>query len=71
MLKKQDAIKGKVIGALIYPSIVVLLAIVAIIIMLVFVFPAFDEMFNNLGKPLPPITKMCMNMGIFMKIYAC
>lgn len=69
LLKKQEAIKGKVIGALIYPAIVVLLAIVAIVIMLVFVFPAFDEMFNNLGKPLPWITKACMNMGVFMKTY--
>ena len=69
LLKKQDAVKGKVIGALIYPAIVVLLAIVAVIIMLVFVFPAFDEMFNNLGKPLPWITKACMGMGVFMKKY--
>lgn len=67
LLKKQDSVKGKVIGALIYPAIVILLAIVAVVIMLVFVFPAFDEMFNNLGKPLPWITKACMNMGVFMK----
>lgn len=69
LLKKQDSVKGKVIGALIYPSIVVLLAIVAIIVMLVFVFPAFDEMFNNLGKELPWITRACMDMGIFIKTY--
>ncbi len=69
LLKKQDAVKGKVIGALIYPAIVIMLAIVAVVIMLVFVFPAFDEMFNNLGKPLPWITKACMNLGVFMKQY--
>jgi len=63
LLNKQDSIKGKMIGAMIYPSIVVLLAIVAVLIMLIFVFPAFEEMFNNLGKPLPPITKMCMALG--------
>ena len=67
LLKKQDDTKGKVVGALIYPAVVVFLAFVAIIIMLVFVFPAFDEMFNNLGKPLPPITKACMSAGNFMK----
>ncbi len=67
LLKKQDNVKGKVIGALIYPSVVVILAFIAILVMLIFVFPAFDEMFNNLGKPLPPITKACMNMGVFMK----
>ena len=69
LLKKQENVKGKVVGALIYPAVVVLLAIVAIIIMLVFVFPAFDEMFNNMGKPLPWITKACMNAGLFMKQY--
>ena len=69
LLKKQDDVKGKVIGALIYPAVVVLLAIIAVIVMLVFVFPAFEEMFNNMGKPLPPITKACMSAGLFMKNY--
>ncbi len=67
LLKKQDATKGKVIGALIYPSIVILLAIVAIVVMLVFVFPAFDEMFSQLGKDLPWITRACINMGNFIQ----
>ncbi|MBR5304773.1 MAG: type II secretion system F family protein [Candidatus Gastranaerophilales bacterium] len=69
LLKKQDAVKGKVIGALVYPAIVVALAIVAVLIMLIFVFPAFQEMFNNLGKELPPITQFCMDAGTFMKQY--
>jgi type IV pilus assembly protein PilC len=69
LLKKQDAVKGKVIGALVYPAIVVLLAIVAVLIMLIFVFPAFQEMFNNMGKELPPITQFCMDAGTFMKEY--
>ncbi len=67
LLKKQDATKGKVIGALIYPGVVVLLAIVAVLVMLIVVFPAFEEMFNNLGKELPPITRACMDAGTFMK----
>ncbi|MBR6302192.1 type II secretion system F family protein [bacterium] len=69
LLKKQDDIKSKVIGALIYPAVVILLAIVAVIVMLVFVFPAFKEMFDGMGKPLPPITKACMDAGLFMKNY--
>ena len=67
LLNKQDDIKSKVIGALIYPAMVILLAIVAVLVMLMFVFPAFDEMFKNLGKPLPLITQMCMNAGVFMR----
>lgn len=67
LLKKQDTIKGKVVGALIYPAVVVLLAIIAIIVMLVFAFPAFDEMFRTMGKELPWITRTCMDTGIFLK----
>lgn len=67
LLKKQDDIKSKVIGALVYPVMVVALAIVAVLVMLIFVFPAFDEMFRNLGKPLPLITQICMNSGVWMK----
>ena len=67
LLKKQEAVKGKVVGALIYPGVVVGLAFIAVIIMLVFVFPAFEEMFNNLGKELPAVTRACMDAGSFMK----
>ncbi len=69
LLKKQDEIKGKVVGALIYPSVVVMLAIVAVVLMLVLVFPAFDEMFKGMGAELPWVTRACMNAGNFMKKY--
>ena len=47
----------------------VFLAIIAVLIMLIFVFPAFEEMFNNLGRELPAITQACMDAGTFMKEY--
>jgi len=67
LLKKQDAIKSKVIGALIYPCFVVALACVVVTIMLVFVFPAFQAMFENLGRDLPITTKICIKLGNFMR----
>ena len=48
-------------------AVVVALAFIAVIIMLVFVFPAFEEMFNNLGRELPAVTRACMDAGSFMK----
>ena len=48
LLTKQSNIKGKVIGTLMYPMFVVVLAFIITIVMLVFVFPAFKDMFNNL-----------------------
>lgn len=67
--KKEAAIRSKVIGTLMYPIFVMILAVVIVTIMLVFVFPAFKEMFENLGKELPPITAFLMNIGVFLQKY--
>ena len=67
LLKKQAAIKSRVIGTLMYPCFVILLAIAIVTLMLVFVFPAFREMFEMQDKPLPWITATLMDMGEFLK----
>ncbi len=67
LLKKQGDIKGKVISALTYPVFVVCLAVVVVLVMLMFVFPAFKEMFDQQGKQLPAITQFCINTGEFLK----
>ncbi len=67
LLKKQGDIKGKVISALTYPVFVILLAIAVVLVMLMFVFPAFKDMFDQQGKQLPAITQFCINSGEFLK----
>ncbi len=67
LLKKQDDIKGKVVGALVYPIFVILLACLVVTVMLVFVFPAFKDMFDNLGRELPLMTQICMSLGLFVR----
>jgi type IV pilus assembly protein PilC len=67
LLNKQDAIRSKVIGTLMYPVFVILLAIFIIIVMLVFVFPVFKDMFDSMGMQLPWITRVLMDMGLFLK----
>ncbi len=67
LLNKQAAIRSKVIGTLMYPVFVILLAVFIIIVMLVFVFPIFKEMFDSMGMQLPFITRVLMDMGIWMK----
>ena len=69
LLKKQQVIKSKVIGALMYPAFLILVAITAVTILLTFVFPAFEGMFANLGAELPLPTVLCMNAGKFIKAY--
>ncbi len=67
LLKKQGDIKGKLISALTYPVFVVCLAIVVVLIMLTFVFPAFKDLFDQQGKDLPAITQFCINTGEFLR----
>lgn len=67
LLKKQGDIKGKLISALTYPAFVVVLAIAVVLVMLMFVFPAFKDMFDQQGKKLPAITQFCIDSGEFLK----
>ena len=69
LLTKQANIKAKVIGTLMYPMFVVVLAFIITIIMLVFVFPAFKEMFEQQEKALPLITSIMINAGDYLKVY--
>ncbi len=67
LLKKESDIKNKVISALAYPSFVICLAFAVVLIMLMFVFPAFKDMFSTMGKELPIFTRICMDAGEFLK----
>lgn len=67
LLKKEAAIKSKVVGTLMYPAFVIILAMVIVTVMLVFVFPAFKDMFENQGKELPWITATLMSLGEFLR----
>lgn len=69
LLVKEEAIRGKVIGTLMYPCFVIVLAFLVVILMLTFVFPAFKGMFDNMGRELPWITKTLIDIGIFLKTY--
>ncbi|MCI1274114.1 MAG: type II secretion system F family protein [Clostridiaceae bacterium] len=66
---KEAAIRGKVIGTLMYPCFVIVLAVFIVLVMLIFVFPVFKEMFDGMGKQLPWITATLMSAGIFLKTY--
>jgi len=66
---KQANIKGKVIGTLMYPAFVVVLAFIIVLVMLIFVFPAFKGMFEAQDKKLPAITQFMIDAGDYLKEY--
>ena len=69
LLNKEANIRGKVIGTLMYPMFVIVLAVLIVLVMLMFVFPVFKDMFDNMGQELPWITATLMSAGIFLKTY--
>ena len=69
LLTKQANTKGKVIGTLMYPIFVIVLATIVSLVMLMFVFPTFKEMFAQQEKALPWITQQMINAGDFLRSY--
>jgi type IV pilus assembly protein PilC len=56
--EKAQRIKGKLIAAMVYPSVVMTMAILILILLMVKVVPTFQQVFADLlsGKPLPRLT---------------
>ena len=67
IMGKQQAVRGKVIGTLMYPMFTICLAVLITLVMLMFVFPVFDDMFKGMGKELPWITATLMAIGKKLK----
>lgn len=63
--EKTQAIKKKVKGALMYPSIVLMVAFGLVVAMMMFVLPAFKKMYDGVGGTLPAITQFVMGISDF------
>ena len=59
-LEKDQDLRRKVRSAMIYPIVVLILAILAASFMLIFIVPVFAKMFQDLGGTLPLPTRICM-----------
>ncbi len=56
-LEKAEALRRKVVSALTYPVIVLVLGIVITVGLLVFIIPQFKDIFENFGAELPLLTR--------------
>ena len=61
--EKNQAIKKKVKTALTYPIAIIVVAIALIFIMMMFVLPAFKEVYANMGAELPRLTQLVMSLS--------
>ena len=65
-IEKADALKRKVQSALVYPVVVLTVALGATAFMLVFIIPTFAKMFSDFGGELPLPTKIVLGLSNFM-----
>ena len=68
-LEKNDALVRKVKGAMIYPGVIMSVAAIAIVVLLLFVIPVFEKMFESVGMPLPLPTRVVISMSRFLQSY--
>ncbi len=68
-MEKNDALIRKVKGAMIYPGVIISVAVIAIVVLLVFVIPTFEQMFASVNLALPLPTRIVIGMSRFLQDY--
>jgi type IV pilus assembly protein PilC len=68
-IDESRATKKKVKGALTYPVILILVAVIAVTVMLWLVVPTFAGMFKDMGAELPEITQFVVDASAFVVKY--
>jgi len=66
-MEKNDALVRKVKGAMVYPAVIFSVAGMAIVILLIFVIPVFQEMFAGIGQQLPLPTRIVIGASNVLK----
>jgi type IV pilus assembly protein PilC len=67
--EKTLAIKQKVKSALIYPTAVITVAFIVLAVIMIFVIPAFEDVFKSFGADLPAPTLVVIAMSKFFVRY--
>ncbi|BAO81498.1 type II secretory pathway, component PulF [Serpentinimonas raichei] len=68
-MEKTEAIKSKVKSALMYPTAVVVVAFIVVVVIMIFVIPAFEEVFSSFGADLPAPTMLVIAISDFFVAY--
>jgi type IV pilus assembly protein PilC len=68
-IEKAAKLAGKVRGAMVYPSIVLVVGVGVTVVLMVFVTPTFEKMFKDFGGTLPAPTQVVCDISHFMVAY--
>ncbi|MEJ2217302.1 MAG: type II secretion system F family protein [Gemmatimonadota bacterium] len=68
-MEKNDALIRKIKGAMIYPAVILTVAVAAVAILLIVVIPTFQNMFDSAGVPLPAPTRFVIWISQMLQHY--
>jgi type IV pilus assembly protein PilC len=66
-MEKSISLKKRVKGAMVYPSAILGVSILVVVVLLVFVIPVFEKMFSGFGAALPAPTQFVIALSNFVK----
>lgn len=69
LLERQAEIRGKLITALAYPTILAVVALGVVTALMMFVVPQVVEQFDTVGQQLPLLTRMVIALSDFLVVY--
>ena len=66
-MERMERVKGRVKAAMMYPCVILLVAVGILAGLMVFVVPKFEQVFSGLlkGQPLPQLTRLVLSVGNF------
>ena len=67
--EKDAKLKGMVKKAMIYPIVLLVVAVAVLVIMVVAVIPSFSDMFADMGSKLPGLTQALLDLSEFIQNY--
>lgn len=67
LMRQKLAMRRAIVGAMIYPAILISIGFIVVLVMLVMVFPRFEEMFETLDTPIPPSTQMFLWLSTMLR----
>lgn len=68
-MEKEQSIKTKIRGAMIYPAVILVVIVGVVIFMLVTVVPQIKSLYESLGKTLPIFTRVLLGVSTFLQHY--
>jgi type IV pilus assembly protein PilC len=69
LMRRQLQLRTAIVGAMVYPSLLLVIGANVLIVMIMFVLPRFAGLFQTLDSPLPPTTKFLLWLSGWMVSY--